>query len=245
MENVPELLSSRYGGYYSAFDRLTADGSYIINSGIYNCAEFGVPQKRIRSLIVGTKRPFAGFQPIIHPEDFMTVRQAIGDLPAVTPGEHISSDPMHRSAKHKQSTVDVIKAVAADGGSRPIGVGPACLDRVKGFYDVYGRLAWDKPSITITRYARNPASGRFVHPEQDRGLTMREAARLQSFPDQFEFDDTLDQVFLQIGEAVPPLFSTSIANSVRGYFHLETHGQTQDTSPEHAGRRFSVEAENI
>jgi len=87
------------------------------------------------------------------------------------------------------------------------------LDRVRGFYDVYGRLAWDRPAITITHYARNPASGRYVHPEQDRGLTMREAAILQGFPKGFEFCGSFDSVFKQIGEAVPPPFSAAVAAS--------------------------------
>ena len=78
---------------------------------------------------------------------------------------------------------------------------------------MYGRLAWDRPAITITHYARNPASGRFVHPEQNRGLTMREAARLQSFPDGFEFTGGFDDVFRQIGEAVTPMLSLSVAAS--------------------------------
>ena len=120
---------------------------------------------------------------------------------------------MHRSASHRESTLDIIRAVPRNGGSRPHGVGNARLDEFKGFYDVYGRLAWDKPSITITHYARNPASGRFVHPEQDRGLTQREAARLQGFPDGYEFAGTFDDVFRQIGEAVAPPFSVAIAAS--------------------------------
>ena len=100
------------------------------------------------------------------------------------------------------------------GGSRPDGVGPKCLDKIKGFYDVYGRLSWDKPSITITQYARNPASGRFSHPEQDRALTIREAARLQSFPDGYQWEGALGENFKQIGEAVPPLLSLAIATQI-------------------------------
>jgi DNA (cytosine-5)-methyltransferase 1 len=105
----------------------------------------------------------------------------------------------------------VIRQVPHDGGNRPNGVGPACLDKTKGFSDVYGRLFWDKPSITITHYARNPASGRYTHPEQDRGLTAREAALLQSFPVGFEFTGKSDDVYRQIGEAVPPMLSSAIA----------------------------------
>src|SRR5205823_10383420 len=123
-------------------------------------------------------------------------------------------DRMHRSAGHRKTTIKTIRAVPKNGGSRPPGVGPKCLDRIKGFSDVYGRLYWDKPSVTITHYARNPASGRFVHPQQDRGLTMREAALLQSFPMDFKFVGAFDSIFKQIGEAVPPKFSSAIAVNV-------------------------------
>ena len=88
------------------------------------------------------------------------------------------------------------------------------MDKVRGFYDVYGRLSWDRPSITITAFARNPASGRFTHPDQDRVITAREAATLQSFPRGFEFTGGSCDVFRQIGEAVPPKMSTSIAADV-------------------------------
>ena len=142
------------------------------------------------------------------------MREAIAYLPAVAAGVASPDDPLHKSASHKQSTIDVIKQVPHDGGNRPAGVGPKCLDKIKGFSDVYGRLFWDKPSITITHYARNPASGRYIHPEQDRGLTAREAAILQSFPYGFEFCGKSDDIYRQIGEAVPPMLSSAIAASV-------------------------------
>ena len=88
------------------------------------------------------------------------------------------------------------------------------MDKTKGFSDVYGRLSWDKPSITITHYARNPASGRYTHPEQDRGLTAREAALLQSFPVGFEFTGKSDDIYRQIGEAVPPMLASAVAANV-------------------------------
>ena len=75
------------------------------------------------------------------------------------------------------------------------------------YEDVYGRLHWDRPAITITASARNPASGRFVHPEQDRGLSIREAALLQGFPGDYWFSGSLDERFRQIGVAVPPAFA--------------------------------------
>ena len=75
-------------------------------------------------------------------------------------------------------------------------------------------MYWDKPSITLTQYSRNPASGRFIHPEQNRGLTIREAARIQSFPDSYDFQGSLDHCFKQIGESVPPLLSIAIASQI-------------------------------
>jgi DNA (cytosine-5)-methyltransferase 1 len=91
---------------------------------------------------------------------------------------------------------------------------------------VYGRLFWDRPAITITHYARNPASGRFVHPEQHRGLTMRECAQLQSFPAGFMFTGQSDAIYRQIGEAVPPLLSLGVAAHI--LVELESGVPTKD-----------------
>jgi DNA (cytosine-5)-methyltransferase 1 len=213
MENVPELLSGRYWKHFEYLrDRLTESG-YIVKQAIHSAAEHGAPQERFRALIIAMKIDFSMPSARLKVNKFRTVRDAISDLPPVSAGEQSPYDRMHRSAMHRQSTIEVIKAIPKNGGSRPNGVGPKCLQDFKGFADVYGRLAWDRPAITITHYARNPASGRFVHPEQNRGLTMREAARLQSFPDGFEFTGGFDDVFRQIGEAVPPLLSLSVAAS--------------------------------
>ena len=211
MENVPEMLCDKYWRHFAeARDILTGAG-FVVHQAIYNVAAFGVPQERFRALVVAMKRDFVLPLPVLAPKEYATVRDAIGDLPPVKPGVPHPHDPMHRCAGHRKSTIETIRAVPKNGGSRPPGVGPKCLDRVNGFYDVYGRLKWKKPAVTITHYARNPASGRYVHPEQNRGLTMREAARLQSFPDGFVFHGTFDSIFKQIGEAVPPKFSAAVA----------------------------------
>ena len=211
MENVPEMLSHKYWEDFSNGRQTIEAVGYTVRQQIYNLAAFGVPQQRFRSLVLAMPREFPLLKPLLEPNRYRTVRDAIGKLPEVVAGEADPKDPMHRSAGHRDSTLETIRAVPKNGGSRPSGVGPACLDQVKGFYDVYGRLAWDQPSITITHYARNPASGRYVHPEQDRGLTIREAALLQGFPKGFEFAGSFDSVFKQIGEAVPPLFAAVVA----------------------------------
>ncbi len=214
IENVPEFLSNRYWRYFSAAKKSFEMDGYIVKDSIYNAASFGVPQERFRSVVIAMKKSFVLPSGYLLPNEYKTVRDAIGHLPAVAAGVADPNDAMHKSASHKQSTIEVIRQVPHNGGNRPVGVGPKCLDRIKGFTDVYGRLYWDKPSITITHYARNPASGRYTHPEQDRGLTAREAACLQSFPVGFEFTGGQDDVFRQIGEAVPPLLSSAIAADV-------------------------------
>lgn len=211
MENVPEFLSKRYWKYFSNAKKRYEEEGYTVKENIYNAASFGVPQDRFRSVVMGMKKNFLLPEGFLEPEQYRTVRDAIGNLPPVAAGVPDPNDPLHKSAAHKKSTIEVIKKVPHDGGNRPVGIGPACLDRTKGFSDTYGRLYWDRPSITITHYARNPASGRYTHPEQDRGLTAREAALLQSFPYGFKFEGKWDDIYRQIGEAVPPLFSTGIA----------------------------------
>ncbi len=223
MENVPEMLSHKYWADFTAGRRTLEAAGYAVRQQIYNLAAFGVPQQRFRSLVLAMRRDFPLPRPLLEPAAYRTVRDAIGDLPAVAAGESDPADPMHRSATHRPGTLDTIRAVPHDGGSRPAGVGPKCLDRVRGFYDVYGRLAWDQPAITITHYARNPASGRYVHPEQDRGLTIREAATLQGFPRGYAFHGTFDAVFKQIGEAVPPMFAAAVAAHVAGELKSPTH----------------------
>jgi DNA (cytosine-5)-methyltransferase 1 len=214
MENVPEFLSNRYWGYFSKARKAFYKAGYTVKQNIYNAAEFGVPQERFRSIVIGMKKEFLLPEGYYEPAEYKTVRDAISSLRPLDAGGTDPTDALHKAVAHKRSTVEVIKQVPHDGGNLPEGVGPECLTKVNGFYDVYGRLSWDKPAITITHYARNPASGRYTHPVQDRGLTAREAARLQSFPDGFQFEGKSDDIYRQIGEAVPPLLSCGVAVNV-------------------------------
>lgn len=215
MENVPEILTGKFKNHYMEAKQIFEEYGYFVVQRIYNAAGFYVPQARNRAIIVASKYPnFNLPDEILSENEFVTVRDAIGNLPPITPDSPDKKDIYHRCSCHRQSTIDVISQIPHDGGSRPQGVGPKCLDKVSGFYDVYGRLAWDRPAITITQYARNPASGRFSHPEQNRGLSIREAARLQSFPDGYIWNGSLGDNFRQIGEAVPPLLSLAIATQI-------------------------------
>jgi len=227
VENVPELLTDRYWPFVTRAREILKRAGYFVHVGVHNMAEFGVPQERFRALMLAMPKKFRPPTKLLTRSEFRTVRDAIGGLPPVKAGERHPADPMHYTAGHKQSTLETIMAVPPDGGNRPDHVGPDCLRRAKErngravYEDVYGRLSWDRPAITITAYARNPASGRYVHPEQHRGLSVREAALLQSFPDDYQFAGSLDERFRQIGNAVPPAFAAHLASHVLRELHSE------------------------
>ncbi len=215
MENVPEMLSQQHWAHFERWkSRLQAAG-YTIRVAIHNLAEFGVPQERFRALVIAAKwRHFEMPQPRFSPVEYRTVKEAIGGLPPLRAGDVDPRDPMHMTSKHRTSTIELIKQIPLDGGSRrslPAGVGPECWNGVDGFRDVYGRLSWDKPAVAITARCRTPSCGRFVHPEQHRGLTVREAALLQGFPADMYFEGPFDDKFKQIGNAVSPIFARAVA----------------------------------
>lgn len=229
VENVPELLTNRYWPLVAEARKILEKAGYFVNLTVHNMAEFSVPQERFRTLMLAMKHPFESPRGFLSRDQFRTVRNAIGKLPHISAGQHHPSDPMHYTAGHKPSTLATIRAVPKDGGSRPDHVGPECLRRAKArngravYEDVYGRLFWDKPAITITASARNPASGRYVHPEQHRGLSVREVALLQSFPPDYDFAGGLDERFRQVGNAVPPAFAAFLAAHVLAQLRLTKH----------------------
>lgn len=222
MENVPELVTVRSWPYYEQAAQYLRDHGYTVRTRVYNFAGFGLPQERFRVVTIAMRKPFAMPVPFIVRDDYRTVRNAIAHLPVVEPGVPYADDPDHITAKHRSSTVATIALVPKNGGRRPLDAGPDCLRRLAarngrtGYDDVYGRLAWDRPSVTITGHCRNPASGRFSHPEQDRGLSVREAALLQGFPPNFRFVGGTESRFLQVGNAVSPIVAAFLAGHILG-----------------------------
>jgi DNA (cytosine-5)-methyltransferase 1 len=204
MENVPELVTGKHTRHFNSFQERVEGAGYRVKWEIYNAADFGVPQKRRRAIVIAMKRDFCMPEAPLEKKAWCTVRDAFQRIAAN------KEDRLGAPTRHKESTIRIIQSVPKNGGSRPHGIGPKCLDRVNGFGDVYGRLKWEEPAITITKNSRNPASGRFSHPEEDRGLTAREAATLQTFPQAYDFAGRSQEIFDQIGEAVPPLFAAGI-----------------------------------
>ena len=215
MENVPEMLSRKHWPHFVEWKSRLENAGYSVRIAIHNLAEFGVPQERFRALVIASKwKHFEMPQPRLVHTEFVTVKDAIGGLTPLLAGEVDPTDPMHMTSKHRADTVELMKQIPADGGSRrslPAGVGLSCWEGVDGFRDVYGRLWWDRPAVAITARCRTPSCGRFVHPEQHRGLTVREAALLQGFPSEMYFEGPFDDKFKQIGNAVSPIFAKAVA----------------------------------
>jgi DNA (cytosine-5)-methyltransferase 1 len=222
MENVPELFADRNWKYFKAAKKTLEEAGYLVRARIYNFAEFGLPQERFRTIVMAFKGQFEMPRPFLGPREFRTVREAIGHLPLLSPGERNPSDPMHITSAHRKTTIELLSKVPKDGGNRPPGVGPKCLDKARGkfggYTDVYGRLAWGRAALTITARCRTPSCGRFAHPEQNRGLSVREAALLQGFSPDYRFEGPFDDKFKQIGNAVPPIIAKHIAEHMFAEF---------------------------
>jgi len=229
MENVPEMLRDKHWAHYADWRSTLVDAGYTVRTRIVNMARYGVPQERFRAVAIAARRHFDFPAETHSPEDYRTVRDAIGGLPSLESGQTDPGDSMHRTSRHRASTLSLIRQIPPDGGSRSaLSKGLDCHDRVDGFRDVYGRLWWDRPAVAITARCRTPSCGRFTHPEQHRGLSVREAALLQGFPADYRFSGPFDEKFRQVGNAVPPRFASVLAEHIAGGLRVGIGQDGQD-----------------
>jgi DNA (cytosine-5)-methyltransferase 1 len=220
MENVPGLI--KYDLFEKAIDILKNELGYKVDYKVVNVKDYGVPQSRRRLVLVGSR---LGEIKVAKPLNTKkTVRQAIGKLPL----PEKSKDPIHKIfPKHNPKVQERIEATPKNGGSRkdlPKRFNLKCHEKENvGFNDVYGRLRWDDYSTTITGGCLNPSKGRFLHPEQNRCISAREASLLQSFPADYKFPIGIPStnLALLIGNALPPNFSYIQSENIKQ--HLIAH----------------------
>jgi DNA (cytosine-5)-methyltransferase 1 len=211
MENVPALLKYKAGLVFEQFCDLLTEAGYQLQWTIAKCEEFGVPQKRRRLVVIASKS--AILKPLSPTHSAaISVREAIGDLPHLQAGGADPNDRLHTSSSLTEVNVTRIRASKQGGTWRdwPEELRAACHRRPSGktYPGVYARMSWDAPSPTMTTQCFGFGNGRFGHPEQDRAISLREAAILQSFPSDYEFLPKGERVSFTevgrwIGNAVP------------------------------------------
>lgn len=245
IENVAQLLNSPER--HEIEDRASAMG-FDMKGAILLAADYGAPQARRRTVLIGWKRSLGRspqFPPLPTHADpnassnlprWRTVRDAFGDLPSPVGTELRDVDApldLHFGRKPTEVSKRRYRAVPPGGNRFDLQrnapeITPGCwVRKTSGGTDLFGRLWWDRPSVTIRTEFFKPEKGRYLHPEEHRPITHREAARLMGFPDDFEFEGSKIEIARQIGNAVPPLLAGAIAQMVK---ELLTYAETKEAA---------------
>lgn len=234
-ENVLGVLSMDKGNLFKKIQIEFNELGYILKYKVLDAADFGVPQHRKRVILVG----FKGVNNYIYPtpthgeglKPYVTLKDAIGDLPVLKSGQKkdtyegdITNEFLefvrgnssafveeHIAPKNGEHLIRIMESLK-DGQSKddlPEDIRPK-----SGYGNTYAKLWWEKPSTTITRNFACPSSSRCIHPRDSRAMSIREGARLQSFPDDYKFYGSDSMKRLEIGNAVPPLLSMAIAKQM-------------------------------
>ena len=226
MENVPPL--EREDVFRGFVDGLRHEGFEVFH-GVVNCADYGVPQQRQRLvLLASTLGPIRLIDPVTPEGRRMTVGEAIGDMPPLEAGEACEDDPLHRACELSPLNLKRIRASKPGGTWRDWDerLRSSCHRKSSGktYPGVYGRMTWTDPSPTMTTQYYGFGNGRFGHPEQDRAISLREGAILQSFPRNYEFVPEGEPVRRMvigrlIGNAVPVKLGEAVGKSI--VLHVE------------------------
>ncbi len=234
MENVPEL---QYHSIFQEFLRvLRSEGYHFSNDPekrVVYCPDYGIPQHRSRLVILASRLgPIEMTPPTHQPEEHRTVRDVLSRLPSLEAGQRSVRDRLHRASALSELNLRRIKRSKPGGTWRdwPDDLVADCHKAKTGetYASVYGRMEWDQPSPTITTQFYGFGNGRFGHPVQDRALSLREGAILQSFPRHYAFVKpkarySFKDVGRMIGNAVPVRLGKAIGRSIKA--HLEKHGR--------------------
>lgn len=233
VENVAGLHTRRDQSGLTAFLSFLEDCKYGYDESMVAVYRYGVPQKRHRYLLVATRLRVGDGQALIslpapdtkrpgYPRE-MAVRQFIGTHNGFTPlraGERAETPSLHWAADLSDMNLRRIKMTSHDGGDRSGWRDDPELqiDAYRGkdgiFRDVYGRMSWDQPSSTITTRFNSLSNGRFGHPEEDRAISLREGATLQTFPVSYSFPRSFPEAARQIGNAVPPELARRVGERI-------------------------------
>lgn len=224
MENVAQILSFKEKPVLQDFVELLRAKEYQIWVNPVYCPNYGIPQTRRRLVLLASKLGKIELIPPMHTKDnYVTVKDIIGDLPQLKAGGIDNDDPLHRAKALSPLNMERIRCTPYGGSWRdwPENLILQCHKSEKGksFGSVYGRMVWEQPAPTMTTQCTGLGNGRFGHPEQDRAISVREAALIQTFPRTYKFfadekDVAITKASRYIGNAVPPKLGEVIAESI-------------------------------
>lgn len=220
-ENVPGLASLRFKEVLSSLRlELKEIGYEMGDPEMIDAADYGVPQRRRRCILLAKRKsaPPQLLSPITPDGKRRTVREAIGTLDRLQVGQRHPLDPLHFARMHQPIALERISHIPQNGGSRcslPDHLVLPCHREHSGHPDVYGRMHWDDVSPTLTTGCTDFTKGRFAHPEDHRSISLREAARLQTFSDDYQFKGNSVQIAAQIGNAVPVKLIEALVPTLR------------------------------
>lgn len=225
MENVPALLKQ---DIFLNFVKVLEQNNYFVTYKVHDAQNYSVPQRRNRLVLLASK--FGEIEFLDIKEKIKTVKEAIGTLPKIEAGEVHEEDFIHRSSK--LNNLNLQRIIASAPGrtweSWPKELLPECYKKKSGstYKSVYGRMKWDEVAPTLTTQFYNYGTGRYGHPEQNRAISLREGAILQSFPKNYIFTENNNFKFTEIarhiGNAVPPKLAEYIGKTIIN--HLEKKG---------------------
>ena len=221
VENVPGLNNAIGKEIYKKFLKVLKKVGFTEAADLLDAKHFEVPQTRKRFILVASRHGSISLpEPETDANQFATVRGSIEKYPAIADGGASADYLNHTSRKLKPHLLRIVQAVPKDGGSRRDVADTSILlkchqENPNVYKDVFGRMAWDAPSPTLTCRCIDVYCGRFTHPGQDRGISLREAAALQTFDDDYEFFGTsLIGISRQIGNAVPVKLAEQLGKSI-------------------------------
>ncbi len=232
MENVPDLSNTKKYAVFGEFVTMLEMLGYEVFFKTVDTSRYGVPQRRQRLVLLASRLGSISLISETHDlRELVTVRNSIASLPRLKEGEIDRRDPLHRASALNAINKKRIKATPKDGGSAtdwPRALMPKCYRKETGksyMVTVYGRMRWDDPAPTITTQCTTLGTGRFGHPSQNRAISLREAAILQSFPGYYSFapdgDVGIRRTARHIGNAVPVALGRAIGKSIKN--HLRQH----------------------
>ncbi len=230
MENVPQIAKHKV--FHDFTEGLQSLGYHVSWKFVF-CPEYGIPQNRTRLVLLASKLGDIEILPPTHkPSEYRTVKDAISKLEPIKAGGVSKKDPLHRSSSLDPINLERIKNSRPGGSWREWErkLRAKCHRRRSGktYHSVYARMSWDKPSPTITTQFYSFGTGRFGHPTQNRAISLREGALLQTFPKKYKFYDSKSPGFLKkigahIGNAVPVRLGVVIGRSIKT--HLEQYAK--------------------